>query len=60
MMQNDHTFRSFTTYEREMIDRLLEKAFSGRDEIRKQMQNCLVRAIDEDRSLEFLVKSKRH
>jgi hypothetical protein len=58
MMKNDHTFRGFTSYEREIIDRLLEKAFPGRDEIWEQMQNCLVRAIDEDKSLEFLVKSK--
>ena len=57
-MENDHTFRRFTLYERGIIDRLLEKAFSGRNEIWEQMQNCLIRAIDEDKSLEFFVKSK--
>ena len=57
MMKNDHTFRDLTTHEQGIIDRLLEKAFPGRDEICEQMKKCLVRTIDEDESLEFLVKS---
>ena len=57
MTKNDHTFRDLTTHEQGIIDRLLEKAFPGRDEICEQMKNCLVRTIDEDESLEFLVKS---
>ena len=57
MTKNDHTFRDLTTHEQGIIDRLLEKAFPGRDEICEQMKNCLVRIIDEDESLEFLVKS---
>ena len=57
MTTNDQTFRDFTTYEQEIIDRLLEKAFPGRDEIREQMKFCLVRTIDADKSLGFLVKS---
>ena len=57
MTKNEHTFRDFTAHEQGIIDRLLEKAFPGRDEICKQMKTCLVRAIDEDKSLEFLVRS---
>jgi len=57
MTKNEHTFRDFTTYEQEIIDRILEKAFPGRDEICEQVKKCLVRTIDEDESLEFLVQS---
>ena len=57
MTGNEHTFRDFTAYEQEIIGRLLEKAFPGRDEICEQIKNCLVRAIDEDNSLGFLVRS---
>jgi hypothetical protein len=57
MSKNDHTFRAFTTHEQGIIDRLLEKAFAGRDAIREQMKKSLVRTIDEDESLEFLVQS---
>jgi hypothetical protein len=57
MTKNDQTFRDFTPYEHEIIDKLLEKSFPGRDEIYEQMKNCLVRTLDEDESLEFLVKS---
>ena len=57
MTKNAHTFRDLTTREQGIIDRLLEKAFPGRDEICEQMKKCLVRTIDEDESLEFLVKS---
>jgi hypothetical protein len=55
MTKNDHTFRDLTTHEQGIIDKLLEKAFPGRDEICEQMKKCLVRTIDEDESLEFLV-----
>ena len=57
MAKNDHTFRGFTPHEQGIIDRLLEKAFPGRDEICEQMKSCLVRTIDEDKSLGFLVQS---
>jgi hypothetical protein len=57
MTKNDHTFRDLTPHEQGIIDRLLEKAFPGRDEICEQMKSCLVRTIDEDKSFEFLVKS---
>jgi hypothetical protein len=57
MTENEHTFRNFTAHEQRIIDRLLEKAFPGRDEICEQMKSCLVRTIDEDKSLEFLVRS---
>jgi hypothetical protein len=57
MTKNEHTFRDFTTHEQGIIDRLLEKAFPGRDEICEQMKKCLVRTMDEDESLGFLVQS---
>jgi hypothetical protein len=57
MAKNEHTFRNFTAHEREIIDRLLEKTFPGRDEICEQLRKCLVRTIDEDKSLEFLERS---
>jgi hypothetical protein len=56
MTKNDQAFRHLTAREQGIIDRLLEKAFPGRDEICKQIKQCLVRTIDEDKSLGFLVE----
>jgi hypothetical protein len=55
MTKNDQAFRHLTAREQGIIDRLLEKAFPGRDEICEQIKQCLVRTIDEDKSLGFLV-----
>lgn len=55
MTQSGHAFRNFTALEQGIIDRLLEKAFPGRDELCEQMKKCLVRTLDEDNSVEFLV-----
>jgi hypothetical protein len=38
---------------------LLSIGFTGRDEIRKQLDACSVREIDENGSLEFLIPSAR-
>ena len=57
MTQSGHAFRHFTALEQGIIDRLLEKAFPGRDELCEQMKKCLVRTIDADKSLEFLVEA---
>ena len=57
MEKSGHIFRNFTSLEQKIIGCLLEKAFPGRDEICEQMKNCLVRTIDENGSLEFLIKA---
>jgi hypothetical protein len=57
MTESDQEFRNFTAFEQRIIDRLLEKSFPGRDEICEQMKKSFVKTIDEDKSLEFLVKT---
>lgn len=57
MTKGGHTFRNLTVLEQGIIDRLLEKSFPGRDEICEQMKKCLVRTIDENKSLRFLVEA---
>ena len=60
MTKNDQAFRHLTVREQGIIDRLLEKAFPGRDEIYQQIQQCLVRTIDAEQSLGFLVAENMH
>jgi hypothetical protein len=43
--------------ERELICKLLEPEFPGRDELSEQLETAKVRTIDEDGSLEFLINS---
>ena len=50
-------FREPSSSEREIINRLREARFPGRDELAKQLGNCLVRIIDEDGSLEFDIRA---
>lgn len=50
-------FRESTATEREILDRLLEARFEGREALRKQLGDCRVRRIDGNGSLEFLVHS---
>jgi hypothetical protein len=57
MTKNGEAFRNLTPLEQGIMDRLLEKAFPGRDEICEQMKKCLVRIIDEEKSLEFIVEA---
>jgi len=52
------TFRPMTDYERQLILRLLEKDFPGRDALVEQVENSLVRSIDPDGSLEFQINSQ--
>lgn len=57
MPRSSTPFRTLTRTEREILNRLLEAQFPGRDELYEQLENCLVRTIDEEGSLEFKVAS---
>lgn len=50
-------FRSISSEERRLVDRLLSPPFPGRNGIREQLRDAKVRQIDEDGSLEFLVSA---
>jgi hypothetical protein len=50
-------FRPLAQWERDLLDRLLEADFPGRDEVREQLASCLVREYDEHGCLEFAVQS---
>ncbi len=43
--------------ERKIFDRLLKPEFLGRDALREQLRDCLVKAIDQNGSLKILVRS---
>lgn len=47
------SFRQLTDNERRLVNRLLEKDFPGRDAISEQVNEALVKQIDENGSLEF-------
>jgi hypothetical protein len=47
--------RKLSPHERSIVDRLLEEHFPGRDQVRAQIDDCLVEPIDENGSLRFLV-----
>ncbi|MGU7784301.1 DUF6984 family protein [Burkholderia sp. PU8-34] len=47
-----NNFRSPSAVERELISELTAAEFPGRAEVIKQLQQCVVRLIDEDGSLE--------
>jgi len=51
------TFRPMTDYELQLILRLLEKDFPGRDVLVEQVADCLARPVDSDGCLEFRVSS---
>lgn len=50
-------YRELTKTEKQIIDKLIEKEFLGREEIAQQISSCLVRTITEHKdnwgSLEF-------
>jgi hypothetical protein len=46
-----------TPSEKELVGRLLERPFPGRDELRQQLKTAKVRVIDEDGGLEISVSS---
>lgn len=54
-------YRDLNNYEKEVIGKLLENPFPGRDEIRKQIQRSKVRTIEEYKdnygSIEFVVQT---
>lgn len=51
---NTEPFREMQPRERELIRRLLEPAFPGRDELSQQLETAKVRTLDEDGCLGFL------
>ncbi len=51
-------YRELTLNEREIVDRLLEPHFQGRDEIAEQIRSGKVRRADSDGCLEFYVESE--
>jgi len=48
-------YRPLTENERAILDVLLQVPFAGRDEVRQQLEDCLVKRIDGEGSLEFIV-----
>lgn len=48
-------FRRLSDYEAQLLGVLLSHEFPGRDELRLQVEDCLVKTIDEDGSLEFRI-----
>jgi hypothetical protein len=50
-------FRDMQPKERELIRKLLEPMFPGRDELAQQLETAKVRTIDNNGSLEFMVSS---
>jgi hypothetical protein len=51
-------YRLLNEYERQVLLRLLEVPFHGRDEIRSQIHTSVVRQVDTDGSIAFNVESK--
>ena len=51
------TFRQLSTDERQLLNRLLEEPFPGRDEFALQLSGSQVRIVDADGSMEFHVTS---
>jgi hypothetical protein len=47
----DSTFRPLKTHERELLERLLEPKFPGRDELRHQLKSVSAKQIFEDGTL---------
>jgi hypothetical protein len=54
---NKELFREMQPKERELISKLLEPVFPGRDELSQQLEMAMVRTVDEDGCLEFLINS---
>jgi hypothetical protein len=51
----EREFREMTTAEQALIGRLLEDSFPGSEQLSAQVKTCLVRSIDENGSLDFIV-----
>jgi len=54
---NTEPFREMQPRERELIHKLLEPNFPGRDELLQQLETAKVRTIDVNGSLQFLISS---
>ena len=52
-MPIENEFRKPTAMERNLFNHLLDTQFEGKTEIAKQLDNCEVRTIDEEGSLEL-------
>ena len=56
-MEGSETYRDPQLAEKQLLARLLEARFSGRDEIATQIESCKVRKLDEHGCLQFLCTS---
>lgn len=54
---SNHSFRPLSSSEHKLLDRLLSPDFPGRDELVQQLDDCEVREIDDNGSLEFKVET---
>ena len=57
-MSDPKTYRKPHSSEKQLLTRLMENHFSGRDEIATRLKTCLVKTIDENGCLEFPVISE--
>jgi hypothetical protein len=57
MAMTEASFRPLAPSERELLERLLEPKFPGRDELRAQLDGLLVKELDEDGCLTFECRS---
>jgi hypothetical protein len=49
----DSTFRPLKTHERELLEKLLEPEFPGRDELRHQLNSVIAKQVFEDGTLDL-------
>ena len=56
-MNSYKRYRALSSYERGILDRLLEADFPGRSQISEQLGKCLVRTVDKEGSLELHVQT---
>jgi len=56
-MVQTHTFRAPSKTEREILRRLMEVEFPGRDELKQQLADAVVRPIDDEGSFEIKAES---
>ena len=57
MTNQTQSFRPISSREKKILNHLLAPVTSGREQLEQQLDDCLVRPIDEDGGLEFHVKS---
>lgn len=54
--ERKNKIRNLYSWEREILDKLLEQNFFGRDQIRAQLSNCKVSILDDEGSIKFHLK----